>query len=76
MTIVIRIGRYQALEDFGPKFGLTRTIGTKLPTLDFVALATGHGIDACRVERSDEAYEVLQHALAAEKVTLVEVIAA
>jgi len=73
--VIIRNGRYQALEDFGPQFGLSRTVGTELPTLDFVALATGHGIDACRVERSDALHGVLQHALAAEKPILVEVIA-
>jgi benzoylformate decarboxylase len=72
--VIIRNGRYQALEDFGPQFGLSRTIGTELPKLDFVALATGHGIDACKVERSDALRGVLQHALAAQKPTLVEVV--
>jgi benzoylformate decarboxylase len=72
--VIIRNGRYQALEDFGPQFGLARTVGTKLPTLDFVALATGHGIDACRVDRSDVLRGALEHALAAEKPKLVEVV--
>jgi benzoylformate decarboxylase len=72
--VIIRNGRYQALENFGPQFCLSRTIGTKLPALDFVALATGHGKDACRVEHLDALQGVLQHALAAEKPTLVEVV--
>jgi benzoylformate decarboxylase len=74
--VIIRNGRYQALEDFGPQFGLSQTVGTKLPALDFVALATGHGIDARRVDRSDALHGVLQRALAAEKPTLVEVVVA
>jgi benzoylformate decarboxylase len=72
--VIIRNGRYQALEDFGPQFGLSQTVGTKLPALDFVALATGHGIDACRVDGSDALPGVLQHALTAEKPHLVEVV--
>ena len=72
--VIIRNGRYQALEDFGPQFGLFRTVGTELPALDFVALATGHGIDACRVERPDALHGVLHQALAAEKPKLVEVV--
>src|SRR5262249_15226820 len=43
--VIIRNGRYQALEDFGRHFGLAQTPGTKLPALDFVALAKGHGLD-------------------------------
>ena len=72
--VIIKNGRYQALEDFGPQFGLSQTFGTKLPALDFVALATGQGIDAHRVERADILHGVLQNALAAEKPTLVEVV--
>lgn len=71
--VVIRNGRYQALEEFGPQFGLSHTVGTKLPSIDFVALATGHGIDGCRVDRPDTLGEVLRNAIAAEKPTLVEV---
>ena len=40
-VVIIRNGRYQALEDFGRHFGLTPP-GTKLPALYFVALAAGH----------------------------------
>jgi benzoylformate decarboxylase len=71
--IIIRNGRYQALEEFGPHFGLAHTIGTKLPALDFVALATGHGIDGCRVDRPDALEAVLRKALRAQQPMLVEV---
>ena len=74
--VIVRNNRYEALEEFGRHFGLPQVIGTKLPALDFVALAAGHGIDACRVERSDALADVLRKALAADKPTLVEVVVA
>jgi len=72
--VIIRNGRYRALEDFGKHFGLAQIPGTKLPALDFVALAKGHGIDGCRVERPDALEGVLRSAFAAEKPILVEVV--
>jgi benzoylformate decarboxylase len=71
--VIVKNGRYQALEEFGPHFGLSLTLGTKLPAIDFVALATGQGIDGCRVDRADALENVLRNALAADKPTLVEV---
>jgi len=71
--VIIRNGRYQALEDFGPHFGLPQTLGTNLPAIDFVALAMGQGIDGSRVDRADALEGVLRNALVAEKPTLVEV---
>jgi len=72
--VIIRNSRYQALEDFGKHFGLAQTPGTKLPALDFVALAKGHGIEGCRVERPDALEGVLRGAFASEKPILVEVV--
>jgi benzoylformate decarboxylase len=71
--IIIKNGRYQALEDFGKQFGLARTHGTMLPDLDFVALANGQGIEGSRVDKADALSGVLQRALAAERPMLVEV---
>jgi benzoylformate decarboxylase len=71
--VIIRNGRYQALEEFGPHFGLSHMIGTKLPALDFVALAAGHGIDGRRVDRPEALEDVLRAALSAERPILVEV---
>ena len=72
-VVIIRNGRYQALEDFGVHFGLTPP-GTKLPALDFVALAAGHGIAGHRVDRPDALAGTLRQAFAAEYPVLVEVI--
>jgi benzoylformate decarboxylase len=71
--VIVRNGRYQALEDFGAHFGMAQMIGTKLPALDFVALAQGHGIEGRRVARPDALPGVLREALAAEKPNVVEV---
>jgi len=71
--VIVRNGRYQALEDFGVHFGMTQMIGTKLPSLDFVALAQGHGIEGRRVSRADALAGVLREALATEAPNLVEV---
>ena len=74
--VIVRNNRYEALEHFGRVFGMAQTVGTKLPGLDFVALAAGHGIDGCRVERPDALAAALRQALAADKPTLVEVVVA
>jgi benzoylformate decarboxylase len=71
--VIIKNGRYQALEEFGPHFGLSQTLGTKLPAIDFVALATGQGIDGCRVDRADVLEDVLRKVFGAEKPIVVEV---
>jgi benzoylformate decarboxylase len=71
--VIVRNGRYQALDEFGTHFGMPQTIGTKLPALDFVALATGHGIEGRRVARAADLPKVLREALAAETPNLVEV---
>jgi benzoylformate decarboxylase len=71
--VIVRNGRYQALDEFGAHFGLPQTVGTRLPALDYVALAKGHGIEGRRVERAEALDGVLRKALAAEKPILVEV---
>ena len=71
--VIVRNGRYQALDDFGAHFGMPQTIGTKLPALDFVALAKGHGIAGRRVARAPDLPKVLREALAADTPSLVEV---
>jgi benzoylformate decarboxylase len=71
--VIVRNGRYQALDEFGTHFGMPQTIGTKLPALDFVALATGHGIEGRRVARAADLPKVLREALAAKTPNLVEV---
>jgi thiamine pyrophosphate-dependent acetolactate synthase large subunit-like protein len=53
---------------------MAQTVGTKLPALDFVALAAGHGIEGCRIERPDALAAALRQALDADRPTLVEVV--
>jgi benzoylformate decarboxylase len=72
--VIVRNSRYEALEHFGRVFGMAQTVGTKLPALDFVALAAGHGIEGCRIERPDALAAALRQALAADRPTLVEVV--
>jgi benzoylformate decarboxylase len=72
--VIVRNSRYEALEHFGRVFGMPQTVGTKLPALDFVALAAGHGIEGRRVERPDALAAALRQALEADRPTLVEVV--
>jgi benzoylformate decarboxylase len=72
--VIVRNSRYEALEHFGRVFGMAQTVGTKLPALDFVALAAGHGIEGCRIERPEALAAALRQALAADRPTLVEVV--
>jgi len=71
--VIIKNGRYQALEDFGVHFGLSQTLGTELPAIDFRCPCNGSRIYGCRVDRSDALEGVLRSALVAKKPTLVEV---
>jgi benzoylformate decarboxylase len=72
-VIIVRNGRYQALNEFGRHFALASLPGLELPHLDFCALARGHGVASRRVTRCAELDEALQTAFAATEPTLVEV---
>ena len=48
--------------------------GTDLPHLDFVALADGQGVPACRVERPEHLGKSLEAALAARGPYLIELV--
>ena len=74
--VVLKNGRYAALQEFGKVFGYgpgDPVAGTELPDLDFVALAAGHGVKAVRVEKPDELREVLAAALQSSGPMLVEI---
>jgi benzoylformate decarboxylase len=62
--VIIKNERYEALIEFGRRFGLQRTVGTRLPAIDFCALAQGQGVRAIAVDRSDQLDEVLRVAFA------------
>ena len=69
-------GQYAALHDFAKVFGYpagAAVAGTELPQIDFVALATGQGCVAVRVERADALRDALRDALCSPRPTVVEV---
>ncbi len=66
--LILKNGRYAALQDFAPVFGYAPgapVAGTDLPDLDFVALAAGQGVEGVRIERAEQLRDALVHALAA-----------
>jgi len=72
--LIVKNGRYEALESFGRHFGLQKTVGTGLPRLDFQALAAGHGVPARRARGNAALAEALAWSFAADVPTLVEVL--
>jgi len=72
--VIIKNGRYEALINFGRVFGLQQLEGTKLPQLDFCALARGQGVAATYVDDPAKLDEALKASFAAEGPTLVEVV--
>ncbi|MFZ3118007.1 MAG: thiamine pyrophosphate-dependent enzyme, partial [Variovorax sp.] len=74
--VILKNGRYAALQDFAPVFGFEpgETLqGTDLPGMDFVALARGQGCEAVTARDAGQLADVLRDALAATRPTLVEV---
>ena len=72
-VVIVNNRRYEALASFGRHFGLQQTVGTRLPNLDFGAIARGHGLEARRVEDAAALDEALVWSFAAHRPTLVEV---
>jgi benzoylformate decarboxylase len=72
--VIVKNRRYEALLEFGRRFGLQRTVGTDLPDIDFCALARGQGVKAIAVDRAGALDEALRTAFSAvAEPTLVEV---
>jgi benzoylformate decarboxylase len=71
--IVIRNGKYEALNEFGRHFQTDQLPGVDIPDLDFCGLARSQGVPAVRVTRSEELDEALQTAFASRSPMLVEV---
>lgn len=74
--IILKNGRYAALQDFAPSFGFKpgETLqGTDLPAIDFTLLARGQGVDAVTVRDPAQLATVLASALASPRPMLVEV---
>ena len=62
--VIIKNRRYEALLEFGRRFGLQQTVGTSLPDIDFCALAQGQGVEATSVDRTDVLDNALRTAFA------------
>lgn len=71
--VIVRNGRYEALNDFGRHFGLSDLLGLDLPGIDYCALARSQGLSAQRVTRCAELDDALRTAFAAKSPNLVEV---
>lgn len=72
--IIINNRRYEALHVFGRHFGLQSLEGTILAGLDFVALATGQGVPALRVDAAEQLDAALAVAFASATSMLVEIL--
>jgi benzoylformate decarboxylase len=71
--IIINNQSYYGLVEFGRHFGLPTLPGTQLPHLDFCALARGHGVQAQRVEKSEQLDDALAGAFASAQPVLLEI---
>jgi benzoylformate decarboxylase len=71
--VIIKNGCYEALHEFGRHFGLGRLPGTRLPQLDFCALAQAQGVSALRVAQLEDLDRALTTAFQSPKPILVEV---
>ena len=72
--IIIKNGRYEALNDFAHHFGLQKPVGIDLPELDFCGYAKAQGLAAIRVDSSADLNEALAGAFASPIPILVEVV--
>jgi benzoylformate decarboxylase len=77
--VIVRNGRYGALNHFAPFFGFepgSTLPGTGLPGLDFVALAQAQGVPAQRVADAQQLPDALAASLASREPHLLEVLVA
>lgn len=70
--VIVNNGGYQALHQFAGHFGLSTLQGTRLPGLDFCALAQAQGIAARRVSGVGELDAALVEAFSFERSLLLE----
>lgn len=72
-VIVLNNGAYAAVSALGRRIGIPKIPGTDLGALDFVALATGFGCAASRVERAADLPAALERALSHDGPYVLEV---
>ena len=71
--VVVNNGGYAALDQFGALFGI-KVVGSKLPGIDFVAIAQGHGVPAERVTDAAALDAAIDHLFAGTGPRLLEVV--
>jgi len=72
-VVVINNAGYGAMLSFSQVMQVRNVPGLDLPGIDFVRIAQGLGCDAVRVTKSSELAPALQHGLAHDGVSLIEV---
>ena len=72
--VIVRNGRYEALNSFSRHFGLKELPGIQLPGIDFLGLAQAQGVKAIRVEQVSKLDEVLATVFKSDQPMLVEVV--
>jgi benzoylformate decarboxylase len=61
-VIIINNSGYAALDQFAGHFGVAQPVGTRVPGIDYTAIAKAQGCDAMRVERCADLEDVLRRA--------------
>jgi benzoylformate decarboxylase len=72
--VIVNNRRYEALENFGRRFGVQQPVGTKLADLDFCELAHAQGLESRRATGPRELDQALRWSFSARGPTLVEVL--
>jgi len=72
--VIIKNGRYEALNDFAHHFGLQKPVGIDLPELDFCGYAKAQGLEAIHVDCTEDLDEALTTAFRSPVPILVEVV--
>lgn len=71
--VIVKNGTYEALNEFGRHFGMSKLPGIQLPALDFCGLARSQGMSAVSVTSVEQLDEALLAAFRSEAPMLVEV---
>jgi benzoylformate decarboxylase len=71
--VIIRNGVYGALEEFGQYLHTSGLPGTRLPGIDFVALAAGYGVPGTRVDTPEGLKSALRASFDSAAPSLIEV---
>ena len=71
--VIVKNGTYEALNEFGRHFGMSRLPGIQLPQLDFCGLARSQGMHAVSVTSVEQLDDALLAAFQSDAPMLVEV---